>query len=178
MSHDEVTHYDVLGVAPEAPVGEIRAAFVLLARRHHPDYFTAAPPAERADAERRMRTINEAWSVLSDPRRRVDYDADHGLAPDPGAFRPLEPDEADDTDPRDEPDVPYRTVAPAEERRTRLATLVPVGLFAAATVAFVLGLVLSLPALLATGVAALLASAAGFVVVPLLVLARARRDEG
>ena len=173
-----MTHYDVLGVAPEAAPAEIRAAFVALARRHHPDYFAAAPRGDKEDAERRMRGINEAWSVLSDPRRRAAYDRDQGLAPDPEGFRPLEPDDPLAGDPRDEPDTPYRVVAEREVRRTRLATLAPVVSFAVGVALFAFGLVVSIPALIALSVLALVLSAAGFVVVPLLALSRATRDEG
>ena len=175
-----MTHYEILGIAPDAPTPTIRAAFVALARRHHPDYFVAASPAVRADAEQRMRAINEAWAVLSDGARRAAYDQeqDQGLAPDPDAFRPIEPDEPGDVDPRTEPDVPYRHVPDREVRQTRLATLIPVGLFGAAVAVLVFGLVLAVPAILAIGVVLFLLSCASFVVVPLLILSRATRDEG
>ena len=32
-----MTHYEVLGVAPTAPIAEVRHAYVALARQHHPD---------------------------------------------------------------------------------------------------------------------------------------------
>jgi hypothetical protein len=173
-----VTHYEVLGVAPDAPAGEVRAAFVSLARRHHPDYFASSAAAVRADAEQRMRAINEAWTVLSDPGRRAAYDRQLGLVPEPDRFRPIEPDEPDEPDPRDEPDVPYRRASAQEVRTTRLATIIPIGLFAASIVLVVFGLLLSVGTLVALGVFAFMLSCAGFVVVPLLVLARAARDEG
>jgi hypothetical protein len=173
-----VTHYDVLGVAPDAPAPVVRAAYLALARRHHPDYFVDAPPAARAEAEQRMRAVNEAWAVLSDPARRTAYDRANRLAPDPGAFRPIEPDEPGDVDPRLAPDVPYRRVPASEERRTRLATLVPIALFGAALGAVAGGLVIGVPSLLALGVVLFVLSCVGFVVLPLLVLSRATRDEG
>lgn len=173
-----MNHYEVLGVAPDAPTPVIRAAFVTLARRHHPDHHATESSASQLDAERRMRRINEAWSVLSDARRRHAYDRELGLVPDPDAFRPIEPDEPGDVDPRTEPDVPYRRVPEREARQTRLATLVPAGLFGLSVAALLLGLVLAVPALLAVGVVLFLLSCASFVVVPLLVLSRATRDEG
>ena len=173
-----MTHYDVLGVAADAPPAAIRAAYVALARRHHPDHHVGDAPAARAEAERRMRDVNEAWAVLSDPGRRAAYDRRQGLAPDPAAFRPIEPDEPGDVDPRLEPDVPYRRVPVQEQRRTRLATLVPIALFGAAVAAVVTGLVIGVPGLLALGVVLFLLSCAGFVVLPLLLLSRATRDEG
>jgi len=170
----------VLGVSVDTPAPELRSAFVRLARRHHPDYYVDAAPTVRADAELRMRAINEAWSVLSDPTRRAAYDRERGLVPDPDpeGFRPLEPDEPGDVDPRTEPDAPYRVIPAREERQTRLATLVPIALFGASVGLFVMGLVLAVPAVIALGVVVFLLSCAGFVVVPLLVLSRATRDEG
>lgn len=173
-----MNHYEVLGVAPDAPTPVIRAAYVALARRHHPDHHATSAPAVRSDAERRMRTINDAWAVLSDAGRRTAYDREIGLVPDPDSFRPIEPDEPGDVDPRWEPDVPYRRPPEREVRRTRLATLVPVGLFGLSVAAVMLGLVLAVPALVGVGVVVFLLSCASFVVVPLIVLSRATRDEG
>ncbi len=173
-----MNHYEVLGVAPDAPTPVIRAAFVALARRHHPDHHANSSPAVQSDAERRMRTINDAWAVLSDAGRRTAYDRQLGLVPDPDAFRPIEPDEPGDVDPRSQPDTPYRRAPEREVRQTRLATLVPVGLFGISVVAVMLGLLLAAPALVGVGVVVFLLSCASFVVVPLVVLSRATRDEG
>ncbi len=60
------TLYDVLGVAPEATTGALRAARRERARQHHPDSATGDAAA--------MRSLNEAWAVLSDPVRRAAYD--------------------------------------------------------------------------------------------------------
>lgn len=172
-----MTHYEVLGVAPDASPAAIRAAFVALARRHHPDHHVDDPPAVRAEAERHMRTINEAWSVLSDPRRRAAYDRAAGLVRDPADFRPIEPDEPGEPDPRDAPDVPYRRPAPGEDRRNRRVAFAPVALFGAAVVLFGLGMVTGVPAFLALAVVSFLLSCAGMVVAPLLALSKATRDE-
>jgi molecular chaperone DnaJ len=61
------THYERLGVRPDASTDEIRAAYRQVARVHHPD---AAGSAAGAD----MAAVNEAWRVLSDPGRRALYD--------------------------------------------------------------------------------------------------------
>ena len=80
------THYDTLGVSDSAPASEVRRAYLALARRLHPDRWIDASPAERADAERRMQAVNEAWRVLGNPGRRVAYEAERRRATEP-AFR-------------------------------------------------------------------------------------------
>jgi hypothetical protein len=77
------THYETLGVTEHAASSEIRHAYLALARRLHPDRWTDASPAERADAERRMQAVNEAWRVLGNPGRRVAYEAQRRRAAEP-----------------------------------------------------------------------------------------------
>lgn len=67
-----MTHYEVLGVPRTATHAEIKAAFRSAARRHHPDALTPTGSPRRADD--RMAQLNEAWRVLGDQRRRLDYD--------------------------------------------------------------------------------------------------------
>ena len=178
-----MTHYEILGIDERAPAAEVRQAYVRLARRHHPDFFVDADVRARAEAERRMRAINEAWAVLGDPDRRVAYDRTVGLvgtAPDGGGARPFEPFDGgeDDIDPRDLPDEPYR---PHEQGRqgplARTATLAPVLAFAAAVALGAVGLLVGSVGLLALAVASFLAACLGFVVIPLLALSRATKNE-
>jgi curved DNA-binding protein len=61
-------YYQTLGVAREASADEIRKAFRKLARKYHPDV------SKEADAEARMKEVNEAYAVLSDPEKRAAYD--------------------------------------------------------------------------------------------------------
>jgi hypothetical protein len=62
------THYDNLRLARNAPPEVIRAAYKALAQKFHPDRNPGP------DAARIMAIINAAYEVLSDPRRRIDYD--------------------------------------------------------------------------------------------------------
>ncbi|MFC0679642.1 J domain-containing protein [Lysobacter korlensis] len=65
-----VTHYTILKVASDAPIEVIRAAYRVLAARHHPDRCAGEPAALQ-----RMQRINEAYRVLSDPSLRAEHDA-------------------------------------------------------------------------------------------------------
>ena len=67
------THYDVLGVRPDANPDEVRAAYRTRAREAHPDAIAAGSAARGRVQD--MSAINEAWRVLSDPGRRALYDA-------------------------------------------------------------------------------------------------------
>jgi molecular chaperone DnaJ len=62
-------YYAALGVNSSATDVEIRAAFRALARTYHPD--VNPDPA----APERFRAVVAAYEVLSDPRRRIEYDA-------------------------------------------------------------------------------------------------------
>jgi DnaJ-class molecular chaperone len=66
------THYETLGITPEATPEQVRRAYRALARKHHPD--VSAEP----DGGARFAQIQTAYAVLIDPERRREYDA--GLA--------------------------------------------------------------------------------------------------
>ncbi len=74
------THYDTLGVPTGASSDEIRRAYRALARRLHPDRHLHSEPAEAARADRRMREVNAAWTVLSDSGLKERYDLELALA--------------------------------------------------------------------------------------------------
>lgn len=66
--------YDILEVTPAATTVEIRASYLKLAREYHPDRVPEYLTKLRADAEEKVKEINEAWAVLSDPAKRRNYD--------------------------------------------------------------------------------------------------------
>jgi len=61
-------HYAVLGVDERATSEQIRSAYRLAAKAHHPD----RNPGD-AEAALRFRRIQEAYEVLSNPARRAAY---------------------------------------------------------------------------------------------------------
>lgn len=64
----ERTHYDVLGVPPDATQDEIKQAWKRHLKYWHPDH-NAGP-----DAGTRAKSLNQAFDVLSDPVERREYD--------------------------------------------------------------------------------------------------------
>jgi molecular chaperone DnaJ len=72
-------YYEVLGVERDADAKTIKRAFLKKARKLHPD-VNKAP-----DAEAKFKEVNEAYSVLSDERKRANYDR-YGTAEGPGGF--------------------------------------------------------------------------------------------
>lgn len=69
MSDEQRDYYEVLGVARDADAKAIKNAFRELAMKYHPDRNKAP------DAEARFKEIAEAYAILSDPKKRANYDA-------------------------------------------------------------------------------------------------------
>jgi molecular chaperone DnaJ len=78
----EKDFYKVLGVSKDASAEEIKKSYRKLARQNHPD-------ANRGDAkaEERFKEVSEAYSVLSDPAKRKEYDEARSLFGGAGGFR-------------------------------------------------------------------------------------------
>jgi DnaJ like chaperone protein len=59
--------YEVLGVAPDTPLADIRSAWRSAIKSSHPDAMIArgVPPEALKLAERRVQAINEAWDEIS-----------------------------------------------------------------------------------------------------------------
>jgi len=77
----EKDYYKVLGVSKDATPADIKKAYRALARKFHPD----ANKGESA-SEERFKEISEAYDVLSDEKRRKEYDEARSLFG--GGFRP------------------------------------------------------------------------------------------
>lgn len=73
-------YYETLGVSRKADADEIRKSYRKLARKHHPDLN----PGDKS-SEDRFKNVQEAYDVLSDPKKREMYDqvgfySDNGYA--------------------------------------------------------------------------------------------------
>ena len=80
-------YYQTLGIERTASEEDVRKAYRKLARKYHPDV------SKEADAQARMRDINEANDVLRDKEKRAAYDAladrvARGGHPGEGNFQP------------------------------------------------------------------------------------------
>src|SRR5688572_27126884 len=64
-----VNYYHILGVPEGATLEQIRKGWRSQAKRFHPDLN------HHANATTQMKSVNEAFTVLSDPIKRTQYDA-------------------------------------------------------------------------------------------------------
>lgn len=62
-------YYEVLGVSKTASASEIKSAFRKMAKKYHPD----ANPND-SEAEAKFKEVQEAYAVLSDDKKRQQYD--------------------------------------------------------------------------------------------------------
>jgi curved DNA-binding protein CbpA len=187
-----VTWYEVLGVPADATTRHIRQAYVLRARREHPDFHSAADARTRATSEARMRDLNEAWAVLGDPARRAAYDASlrghvrpDDEAVDDARTRSARPTGAADPDfvPYDDgEDVDYAALlddAPTGNGATvpRAAQILPAVLFGLAVFCMSAGLFTSLGPMFGLGVVLLVLSGVSFVLIPMLAVMRSLQSD-
>ena len=76
-------YYETLGLPRKATPDEVRKAYRKLARKHHPDLN----PGDKS-SEDRFKNVQEAYDILSDPKKRQMYDqygfySDTGMPPPP-----------------------------------------------------------------------------------------------
>ena len=78
-------YYETLGVARGASDDEIRKAYRKLARKYHP-----RSESRRKSAEERFKNVQEAYDILSDPKKRQMYDQ-YGFYSDRQCLAPAAP---------------------------------------------------------------------------------------
>ena len=64
-------YYEILEVAKNASPEVIEKAYKTLIKKYHPDL---QPNDKKKDAENKVKLINEAYDVLSDPTKKENYD--------------------------------------------------------------------------------------------------------
>lgn len=180
-------HYEVLGVTPDASMGEIRANYLALARSAHPDVQRDA--AARKAAEGGMRAINAAWAVLSDVDERSTYDRERmrrarpqqtkatftATAAAEEAFQPF-----DDNDFANNDDVPFderddRPITPA--RLPGWLVMAPPTLLIGGLGGVVFGSMVGIVALVDLGLFSMLGAGMLFLIAPLVALGASRRSD-
>lgn len=166
------THYEILGVEPDAGFEEIQRAYRLLALRHHPDVAPDTDPST-------MAAINGAWAVLSDPVRRHNYDFELGRPEAPprpappaaeSGWQPLDDDD-EDVDPQELSDEPY---APTARRPSDMLVMTPVLMAISAVGLFFLSVMSGSDALRTFSMVLVPVSGVAFVMAPLMVMLRSR----
>ncbi len=62
-------YWSLLGVSPECEASELKSAFRKEARKWHPDLNK-----NDVNAEERFKLINQAYAILSDPKKRIEWE--------------------------------------------------------------------------------------------------------
>jgi molecular chaperone DnaJ len=68
-------HYEILGVSKSASLDEIKSAYRKLSKQFHPDVN------KEPGSEEKFKQINEAYSVLSDPNKKAEYERQNAPVP-------------------------------------------------------------------------------------------------
>jgi curved DNA-binding protein len=80
LQRAEINHYATLGLDRRCTLAQIRAAYRLLAKQHHPDLNPNSPAAVQ-----RTQEVNAAHETLSDHERRSTYDRELDAPKKPAA---------------------------------------------------------------------------------------------
>ncbi|XP_065834556.1 dnaJ homolog subfamily C member 7-like [Oscarella lobularis] len=67
-------YYKILNVSKSATDDEIKRSYKKLAMKYHPDRHSSGTPEDREEAERMFKEVGQAYSVLSDRRKKARYD--------------------------------------------------------------------------------------------------------
>uniref|UniRef100_A0A3B4DDW7 J domain-containing protein n=1 Tax=Pygocentrus nattereri TaxID=42514 RepID=A0A3B4DDW7_PYGNA len=75
-------YYKVLGVSKDATEDEIKKAYRKRALMHHPDRHSGASAEVQKEEEKKFKEVGEAFTVLSDPKKKSRYDSGQDLDDD------------------------------------------------------------------------------------------------
>src|SRR5688572_30346726 len=70
-------YYQILELPSDVPQNTIKEQYLFLVHAWHPDKFPN--PMQKLKAEEKIKEINEAYTVLSNPIKRADYDDKIGV---------------------------------------------------------------------------------------------------
>jgi DnaJ family protein C protein 7 len=72
-------YYKILGVGKDASEDEIKKAYRKRALLHHPDRHSNASDGEKKEQEKKFKEVGEAYTVLSDSKKKMRYDSGQDL---------------------------------------------------------------------------------------------------
>lgn len=70
MDTQKISLYELIGVSNQATQAEITKAYRVMALRVHPD----KNPGDYENAQKNFQKLNEAYNILSDPKKKLLYD--------------------------------------------------------------------------------------------------------
>lgn len=164
----------------DATHAELRAAYLKLARTWHPDLHNGA---QSATAERKMRQINDAWSVLGSRHERTAYDRELAVTTPAGhaqagyGHRGRSHFQAFDDEPITDRDFDLDETPFAQSKKMpQWMSMMPILMVIAAVMLFGAGLLVNARSIIATAAAIFALGAIGFLALPLWVMSQAERD--
>lgn len=83
---EDKNYYEILGVDENATEEEINKAFKKLALKWHPDRWSQGTDEEKKTAEEKFKQYSEAKDVLTNPKKRKEYDMQRNGMPNMGGF--------------------------------------------------------------------------------------------
>uniref|UniRef100_A0A8V5GTB1 Uncharacterized protein n=1 Tax=Melopsittacus undulatus TaxID=13146 RepID=A0A8V5GTB1_MELUD len=75
-------YYKILGVDKNASEDEIKKAYRKRALMHHPDRHSGASAEVQKEEEKKFKEVGEAFTILSDPKKKARYDSGQDLEED------------------------------------------------------------------------------------------------
>jgi CheY-like chemotaxis protein len=116
-------YYAILEVPPTASQEAIREQYLFLIQAWHPDKFSK--PSQKAKAEEKCKQINLAYDILSNARKRADYDRQLGGRASPHAAEGRHQPVAAQPPRKPAAEAPWRQTeaqkrAPADEQQARV----------------------------------------------------------
>jgi curved DNA-binding protein CbpA len=90
MTIDRTDPYAALGLTPHATAGQIRRAYRMLLRQHHPDTRARGDFTDNAASDATLQQVIAAYAVLVDRTRRASHEGRHRTSI-PTRIRPMTP---------------------------------------------------------------------------------------